>query len=269
MVKKYACVFLRSSSVKFPDKLPKIFQFCSLIHLPNQRQTDNWHPMQLKKIQEVLEQFKTHLLSEQKEQHLYVYESQKIFQENWNLEASDLAEMYNRSLNNTQTRRLWNRENYEPKRMMLEFWRMQPDFVKQMFQDLYNESKSIDGRVGRIVFYCDELLTEYLEKHPRSREGKHFHQDGYQIVSLYLAFRYPDQYTLYSLDRFKRLLTALGVPELPATHDFERFCKVTRTMWNFMQKDEELMAAHRERLEENKHYQGVSLLPVYELMQII
>ena len=29
------------------------------------------------------------------------------------------------------------------------------------------------------------------------------------------------------------------------------------------------MAAHRERLEENKHYQGLSLLPVYELMQII
>jgi hypothetical protein len=177
--------------------------------------------------------------------------------------------MYNRSLNNTQTRRLWNRENYEPKRMMLEFWRMQPDFVKQMFQDLFDENKKVDGRVGRFVFYCDELLTEFLEKHPRSREGKHFHQDGYQIVSLYLAFRYPDQYSLYHFDRFKRLLTALGTPDMPATHDFERFCKVVKTLWGFMQKDEELIAAHRERLEEGKHYQGESLLPVYELMQII
>ncbi len=115
----------------------------------------------------------------------------------------------------------------------------------------------------------DELLTEYLEKHPRSREGKHFHQDGYQMVSLYLTFRYPDQYTLYALDRFKRLLTTLGTPEIPATHDFERFCKVTRTLWGFMQKDEALMEAHRARLEEGKHYQGESLLPVYELMQII
>lgn len=225
--------------------------------------------MQLKKIQEVLEQFKAHLESEQKEQHLYVYESQKIFQENWDLGVSDLAGMYNRSLNNTQTRRLWNRENYEPKRIMLEFWRMQPDFVKQMFQDLFDEKKSADGRVGRFVFYCDELLTEYLEKHPRSREGKHFHQDGYQMVSLYLTFRYPDQYTLYALDRFRRLLTTLGTPDMPATHDFERFCKVTRTLWGFMQKDEALMEAHRARLEEGKHYQGESLLPVYELMQII
>lgn len=225
--------------------------------------------MQLKKIQEALDQFKTHLGSEAKEEHLYIYESQKIFQENWNLESSDPASMYNRSLNNTQTRRLWNRENYEPKRMMLEFWRMQPDFVKQMFQDLFDENKKVDGRVGRFVFYCDELLTEFLEKHPRSREGKHFHQDGYQIVSLYLAFRYPDQYSLYHFDRFKRLLIALGTPDIPATHDFDRFCKVVKTLWGFMQKDEELIAAHRERLEEGKHYQGESLLPVYELMQII
>lgn len=225
--------------------------------------------MQLKKIQEALEQFKTHLGSEAKKEHLYIYESQKIFQENWNLEASDSASMYNRSLNNSQTRRLWNRENYEPKRMMLEFWRMQPDFVRQMFQDLFDENKKVDGRVGRFVFYCDELLTEFLEKHPRSREGKHFHQDGYQIVSLYLAFRYPDQYSLYHFDRFKRLLSALGTPDMPATHDFERFCKVVKTLWGFMQKDEELMTAHRERLEEGKHFQGESLLPVYELMQII
>lgn len=225
--------------------------------------------MQLKKIQEALDQFKTHLGSEAKEEHLYIYESQKIFQENWNLESSDPASMYNRSLNNSQTRRLWNREHYEPKRMMLEFWRMQPDFVKQMFQDLFDENKKVDGRVGRFVFYCDELLTEFLEKHPRSRESKHFHQDGYQIVSLYLAFHYPDQYCLYHFDRFKRLLIALGTPDIPATHDFDRFCKVVKTLWGFIQKDEELMAAHRERLEEGKHYQGESLLPVYELMQII
>jgi hypothetical protein len=225
--------------------------------------------MQLKKIQEALDQFKTHLGSEAKEEHLYIYESQKIFQENWNLESSDPASMYNRSLNNSQTRRLWNREHYEPKRMMLEFWRMQPDFVKQMFQDLFDENKKVDGRVGRFVFYCDELLTEFLEKHPRSRESKHFHQDGYQIVSLYLAFHYPDQYCLYHFDRFKRLLIALGTPDIPATHDFDRFCKVVKTLWGFIQKDEELMAAHRGRLEEGKHYQGESLLPVYELMQII
>ncbi|MDX2071772.1 MAG: hypothetical protein SFV55_25290 [Haliscomenobacter sp.] len=225
--------------------------------------------MQLKKIQEALDQFKTHLASDAKEEHLYIYESQKIFQENWNLESSDLASMYNRSLNNTQTRRLWNREHYEPKRMMLEFWRMQPDFVKQMFLDLFDENKKVDGRVGRFVFYCDELLTEFLEKHPRSRESKHFHQDGYQIVSLYLAFRYPNQYSLYHFDRFKRLLIALGTPDIPATHDFDRFCKVVKTLWGFMQKDEELMAAHRERLEEGKHFQGESLLPVYELIQII
>lgn len=225
--------------------------------------------MQLKKIQEVLAQFKAHLISEEKEQHLYIYESQKIFQENWNLESSDPASMYNRSLNNSQTRRLWNREHYEPKRMMLEFWRMQPDFVRHMFQDLFDENKGVDGRVGRFVFYCDELLTEFLEKHPRSRDSKHFHQDGYQIVSLYLAFRYPDQYCLYNFDRFKKLLSTLSTPDIPATHDFERFCKVVKVLWGFMQKDEELIAAHRERLEEGKHYQGDSLLPVYELMQII
>lgn len=64
-------------------------------------------------------------------------------------------------------------------------------------------------------------------------------------------------------------LSTLSTPDIPATHDFERFCKVVKVLWGFMQKDEELIAAHRERLEEGKHYQGDSLLPVYELMQII
>jgi hypothetical protein len=119
------------------------------------------------------------------------------------------------------------------------------------------------------VFYCDELLNEFLEKYPRSRDNKHYHQDGYQIVSLYLAFRYPQQHCLYHFDRFKKLLSALSTPDIPATHDYERFCKVVRIIWGFMQKDEELLAAHRVRLEEGKHYQEESLLPVYELMQII
>ena len=223
--------------------------------------------MQLKRLQSSLEQFQDFLSSPEAEDRLYMWESQRIFQENWELEALDLAAMYNRSLENTQTRRLWSREFYEPKRLMHQFMRQQPDFVRQMFADLFNDDRSIDGRISRFVFGCDELLRDHQERHPRDRTNSHYHDDGYQIISLYLAFRYPDRYTYYDFALFRSTLENLGAPDLPATHDFERFVKVSRTIYNFMQKNDALMESHRARLDPEKHFQGDSLLLVYDFME--
>ncbi|RMG88462.1 MAG: hypothetical protein D6714_00655 [Bacteroidetes bacterium] len=200
---------------------------------------------------------------------LYKWESLKIFQENWDLDAPDLAEMYDRSLQNAETRRLWKRENFEPKDMMLKFIRLQPDFVRYMFTDLFNEEKDIVGRVDRFVFHCDELLREYKEQNPRSVENNHFHNDDYQMVSLYLAFRYPDQYTLYDFDHFRALLTFLEAPNVPKTGDFGRFCKVMRTIYKLMSKDEALMDLHRARLDPARHYSGETLLIVEDFYRFL
>jgi len=226
--------------------------------------------MQLKRIQHYLAEYRRYLQRPAaRRQRLHIWESQRLFQDNWDADAEDWAAMYDASLQNSATKRLWKREAYEPKRMMLAFIRMQPDFVRHMFFDLFNEDKSLEGRAGRFVYYCDMLLQEYKDKHPRSIDNNHYHDDDYQMVSLYLAFRYPEHYTYYDAAAFRSLLEKLGSTDLPAANDIERFAKVMRTLYKMMQQEEGLLELHQKRLDPRQHYQGESLLLVYDFYQTV
>lgn len=208
-----------------------------------------------------------HLQSEQALQTAFAWESQRHFYENWRLEAEDFGAMYDQALQNSETRRLWVRQAYFPKQRMLEFIDMQPEFVRSMFKELFQEERELQGRVDRFLFHCDELLREYQELHPKTIETEHFHRDGYRMVSLYLAFRYPDQYALYDFEAFQHTLRQLKVPNVPLTHDLERYFKVLRTLHKLLSKDEALMAAHRERLDPEKDYLQPSLLLAWEYIR--
>lgn len=223
--------------------------------------------MQVKKIQEAFQQYRKFLGSPAAEDRLYLWEIQRHFQENWDLKADDLAEMYDRSLQSKHTRRHWRRENYEPKQMMLGFMELDEQYLRQVFKDLFNERNEISGRVDRFVFHCDQLLQEYKRKYPRSIDNNHYHDDGYQMISFYLAMRHPAAYTLYEGKTFVRLLEILGTRNIPQFDDFERFCKISRTLYKLMQKEEDLLELHRARLNPERHYMEESLLVVYDFYQ--
>lgn len=225
--------------------------------------------MQLKKIQEYIKQYKSFLRTRRAYDNLYKWEALNNFQKHWDMTTPNLAEMYDKSLHCSQTKRLWKREAYYPKQMMLKFIDMEPDYIKLMFKDLFNEDKDIEGRIDRFIFYCDNALLEFREANPRSIEANHHHDDNYQIISLYLAFHYPEQYTLYNYEGFKNLLIKLGSRDIPKVNDIGRFFKVMRTLYKMMQKDEELMQLHQRRLHPDKHYQGDSLLMVEEFYKTI
>ncbi len=223
--------------------------------------------MRLKDLQDALAAYREQLHKKAFPEWAFLWETQRIFQENWDLEAADLAAMFDRSLESTQPRRLWNRDNYYPKRMMLQFMRQQQDFTRQIFEGLFREDKSIEGRASRFVHYCDELLQDHLERNPQEKVFAHYHDDGYQMVFLYLALRWPQQYTYYHFDAFKATLKRIGATEIPLTHDLERFVKVSRTIFQFMQKDPVLLEAHQKRLDPSRDYMGPSMLLVFEFMQ--
>lgn len=222
--------------------------------------------MQLKTLKQLLQKYKCYLARPEAEDNLHIWVAQRHFQDHWDLDAPDLAAMYDESLYNRHTKRLWKRENYEPKRVMLELIRLEPDFARQMFADLFNEEYSVENRVGRFVFYSDELLRGYKEANPRSIENNHYHDD-YWMVFLYLAFRYPDRYTLYDFDAFRNVLEQLKAPNLPRTHDLERFWKVSRVIHQFIVKDAELMVLHEKRLQFAKAYVEGSWLIVYDFLR--
>ncbi len=225
--------------------------------------------MNLQKLTGAIQQYKSSLKANPDRDPYWKWESLKVFQETWNPEVSDFIDMYNRSLQNTQTRRLWNRENYEPKNMMLKFIDLSGEFVRSMFQDLFNEGKEVDGRIDRFVFHCDELLREYRETHPRSVENSHYHDDNYQMVSLYLAFRYPIQYAPYHFELFQKLMQLLDSRDVPKVNDLGRYFKVMRTIYKFLEKDGEILEIHHRRLHPDRHYQEPTLLVVEDFMETI
>ena len=218
--------------------------------------------MNLKKLNEAIGQYKDFLQTHPRHDPYWKWESQHIFQDNWNLETGDLHAMFDRSLQNSQTRRLWNRENYAPKKMMLNFIETTEDYVRFSFQDLFNEEKDIEGRVDRFVFYCDELLKSYKDAKPLTIENRHFHDDNYGMISIYLAFRYPNIYAPYNFENFKRLMQRLGSLDVPKINDVPRYFKVMRTIFNFIKKDEGILNIHQSRLDEKKHFMGETLLVV-------
>ncbi|MFK8105486.1 MAG: hypothetical protein AB8G15_23435 [Saprospiraceae bacterium] len=218
--------------------------------------------MQLSKIQAYIEAFKQ-LLTTVRYQEEYKWEALQNFQGNWDITAIDFGAMYDQSFQSQVSRKLWNAPDYEPKRMMLKFIEMEPEFVRSMFIDLLDESRSIDARMSRFVFYCDDLLQNYRKRNEQTRVNAHYHDD-YQMVSLYLAFHFPEKYCLYHQGAFQQMLQQLNARNVPLAHDLERFFKVVKTLNNFLQKDTDLIEAHQAIVQAEKFYQEENLLLAHD-----
>lgn len=225
--------------------------------------------MQVQKIQEAFRKYEHFLAGPDAHRRLYLWDIQANFQQHWDLQVDAMAEMYDRSLQSDHSRRLWRREQYEPKRMMLAFMEMDEDYVRQMFKDLFDEHKELGGRADRFVFHCDQLLIAYKRKHRRSIDNNHYHDDGYQMISLYLSMRYPEKYTLHNGERFRHLLKLLGTRDLPVVDDIVRFSKVSRTLYKLMQKEEKMMRLHQDRLLATGKDMTDSLLVVYDFYHFL
>jgi len=217
--------------------------------------------MQLKKIQERFSKFKIWMESSAAEETLYIWDAQSRFLTHWNADAPDFAAMYDAALDSHVSRRLWSRENYAPKAMMLEFAHQESEMVRLAFSTLFDEGKDVEVRLDRFLFYCDELLKDYKSKNYKPLFNRHFHDDDFAMISLYLAFRYPDRYAIYPHLAFVNLLRSLGSPDLPQAPDPARYFKVARTLYQMLQKDQELMDLHQRRFSEGN---GTGLLLVYE-----
>ena len=186
--------------------------------------------------------------------------SLKTFQSNWNTDTLDFKSMYANSFANSLTNDLWEGQSFFPKKSMLAFIDRDPVIIHTMFSELYNENLDIEGRIDRFVYHCDEISRDIMRTNPHYQS--HYH-DGYRMISVYLAFRYPMQYTIYSYPEYKSFMALVKARAVPTTRDIGRFFKTMRTVYGIISKDEELLAVHRElRAGRDDLYQGESLLLV-------
>lgn len=190
---------------------------------------------------------------------LFKWESQQNWQAAFDVEALDLAENFDRALENSETRRLWQTEQYFPKKMMIELARQDPETVRAMFKDLFDETKAPENRLSRFVFGLDLVLADWRDARPGNREMSHFHSD-LRAPSLYLAFQFPDLYAPYELPVFQKTMQKLGSPDVPVEHDPARWFKVARTLRTLLSKEAAIEAALKKWLRPKRDFDGPSLL---------
>lgn len=131
----------------------------------------------------------------------FKWQAIKCFQDNWNINATNFAEMLDRSL--AKTSNLLTSYNHFPKAMITEFATAAPEEVRAMFVDLFDESRDVVERIDRFKAQSAVLLKKY-------KDGAANHYQDENAISTYLWLRYPDKYYIYKFSEVKAVASELG-----------------------------------------------------------
>lgn len=120
----------------------------------------------------------------------YKWETVKHFQDNWDVNATDFAVMLENSLAKTDNL-LMSQYNY-PKNMIVEFAQKDPEQVRSMFINLFDEGQDYYERVKIFKQTSVALLSKYGKA-----EDNHYQSEN--VITIYLWLRYPDKYYIFKL----------------------------------------------------------------------
>ena len=119
---------------------------------------------------------------------VYKWKARKTYKEKWNLESNDILNMITQSFSDAGNLLMSNM--YFPFGMIKGFAEKEPETVRSMFFNLYDETVDLLMRIKSFINTSNELLTKYWDP------GKNHYQDLHAI-SVYLAFEYPNKYYIY------------------------------------------------------------------------
>ena len=153
------------------------------------------------RLKEVLVQYKKDFLPKHWKDEKYKWEAVKCFQDNWDVNAEDFADMLSRSLSKTYN--LLASMNNFPARMITGFAKTAPEDVRSMYIDLFDESKDVYERINTFKIQSSILLEKY-----GNGAGQHYQYEN--AITTYLWLRYPDKYYVYKYSEVKSVSDELG-----------------------------------------------------------
>ena len=212
--------------------------------------------MKLDLIHHHCDRFATYLEKNYPLDELYRYECIQNFQTHWNFAAEDFQGMYDRSLSSKVSNRLWGGSRHSAKSIMLEFIKLNPDYVKLAFRDLFSADRDLVMRIDRFKLHCDELLSQL--RSVDSRFNAHHHDTS--AICLYLAFQLPAEYCLFEYEIFAQSLERLGTKQIPQPYEIDRYMKLTRIIHTFMMKNESVVEQYTRLLKDPMYFQPPSLM---------
>lgn len=186
------------------------------------------------RLKEVLVHYKQNFVSKIWSEEKYKWEAVKWFQDNWDVNAPNFAEMLNRSLDKTYN--LLASANNFPKGMIAVFAKSAPEEVRSMFLSLYDESKDVYERINAFKMQSAVLLEKY-------GNGAAQHYQYENAISTYLWLRFPDKYYIYKFGEVKTVAS-----ELKADYHFKKGA-YSDNIRNFLKLYDEISAALKQDTE--------------------
>ncbi len=129
------------------------------------------------------------------------WEAIKTFQDNWDANAADFADMLSKSL--CKTYDLLGSSYNLPVITIIGFAKTAPEKVRAMFITLFDESTDVIERIQTFESSSSVLLKKY-----GNSAGQHFQDE--KVISTYLWLRYPDKYYVYKYSEAKTVADKLG-----------------------------------------------------------
>lgn len=206
-------------------------------------------------IQDAIAYYKNNISSCWKDEN-YKWIAMKHFQDNWNIDAEDFAEMLAESFGKASN--LLSGGMYYPYKMICNLARMNPEKVRQMFLNLYNEELDMEERLQPFRSACEELMEEYKQKSEDPGKARNHYQD-LRALCVYLSFRYPEKYFLYKYQMyngFKKLIDFQEIskksdPEIRKYDNYNRMCQAVLLE---IGRDTELQKMQRMQVDSNAEY---------------
>ena len=151
-------------------------------------------------LQKIIAAYKVVFVSKQWPDEKYKWIAVKHFQDNWDIDAPDFAAMLKQSL--AKTGNLLVSVNNFPARMISEFAEADPEKIREMFKNLFDESQNLNERIEQFKNASDDVLKKY------GKPGAHHYQRDNSITT-YLWLRYPDKYYIYKYSEIKSVVEKL------------------------------------------------------------
>ena len=198
------------------------------------------------RFQELLEEYKSELKGVRWDDEKFKWQAIKGFQDRWDIESTDFCTMLKNSLDKTFN--LLASSHYFPRKMIEEFAQKESETVRQMFMDLFDESKDLYGRMVSFKAQSKQLVNKYWDS------GKSDFQTE-NTITTYLWLRYPDKYYIYKFEEAKSLSKELKMSYVFKAGDYqnnvENFIRLYDELSQELCKDEELKQIVQSKLEED------------------
>lgn len=153
------------------------------------------------RLQVILAQYKHDFDDQHWQEEGYKWVSVQHFQTHWDGESEDFAGMLTQAFAKTSNL-LVSSYNY-PAKMITEFAWAEPERVRQMFADLYDEGRDLWERVRAFKEQAEQIRREL-----RPDAKQHFQTEN--AITTYLWLRYPERYSIFKFGDIKALAEEIG-----------------------------------------------------------